>query len=162
MDEEIKIATQVAQFLKRTAKTITTAESCTGGGISYALTEIAGSSAWFERAFITYSNQAKQEMLGVFHQDILTYGAVSETVVFQMAKGALSLANADFALAVSGIAGPSGGSEQKPVGSVCFAFASKEQIITQSLLFEGDRKQIRRATICHALNGLLLHFDDQK
>ncbi|WP_150141135.1 nicotinamide-nucleotide amidohydrolase family protein, partial [Candidatus Enterovibrio escicola] len=110
MEYLLKLAMQIGIFLRNSGEIVTTAESCTGGGISYILTEIVGSSAWFERAFVAYSNEAKYELLGVKEETLVTCGAVSEEVVAEMACGAVSASNADYGLAVSGIAGPLGGS----------------------------------------------------
>lgn len=162
MESLVHIAAQIAALLEIKSQKLTTAESCTAGGISYVLTEVPGSSAWFERAFVTYSSQAKQEMLGVSESTLLTYGEVSEEVVLEMAQGALIRANADIALAVSGIAGPSGGSVDKPVGMVCFAWAHAGNVFTQTCQFEGDRHHIRRDTIAHSLRRLLLCLETQK
>ena len=138
---------------------ITCAESCTGGMISAALTDIAGSSAIFEQGFVTYSNAAKQKMLGVRPETLADYGAVSEPVTREMAEGALRQAHADIAISVSGIAGP-GGSEFKPEGRVCFALASAQgtQSETQEFGARG-RAEVRQAALNHALNLILLHLN---
>ncbi|TKF30484.1 nicotinamide-nucleotide amidase [Enterovibrio norvegicus] len=162
MEQLIKLATQVGERLKASGETVTTAESCTGGGISYFLTEVAGSSAWFERAFVTYSNDAKHELVGVKQETLAAYGAVSEEVVAEMAVGALKAANADYALAVSGIAGPTGGSDDKPVGLVCFGWATKLGVVTETCLFDGDRHVIRFNTIAHSLCRLQSYLESQK
>ncbi|AMG30118.1 damage-inducible protein CinA [Grimontia hollisae] len=162
MEQLVKIATQIGDRLKANNQTVTTAESCTGGGISYVLTEVAGSSAWFERAFVTYSNDAKQELVGVATDTLAKHGAVSEDVAAEMALGAMKAANADFGLAVSGIAGPTGGSEEKPVGMVCFGWATRKGTVTETCLFEGDRHEIRRNTIAHSLCRLLAYLDSEK
>lgn len=135
---------------------LATAESCTGGGIAAACTDLAGSSQWFERGFVTYSNEAKQEMLGVAGETLAAYGAVSEAVVAEMAQGALTHSRAQVAVAVSGIAGPSGGSPDKPVGMVCFAWlvsGAKPMLHTEH--FNGDRAAVRAQTIERALQGVL-------
>ncbi|WP_325891754.1 nicotinamide-nucleotide amidase [Grimontia sp. NTOU-MAR1] len=162
MEQLVKLATQIGERLKASNQTVTTAESCTGGGISYVLTEVAGSSAWFERAFVTYSNDAKRELVGVATDTLVDHGAVSEEVVAEMAAGALKEANADFALAVSGIAGPTGGSEEKPVGMVCFGWATCKGTVTETCLFEGNRREIRHNTIAHSLCRLLSYLDSEK
>ena len=138
---------------------ITCAESCTGGMISAALTDIAGSSAIFEQGFVTYSNAAKQKMLGVRSETLADYGAVSEPVAREMAEGALRQAQTDIAISVSGIAGP-GGSEFKPEGRVCFALASAQgtQSETQEFGARG-RAEVRQAALNHALNLILLHLN---
>lgn len=148
---------QLAERLHESQWQITVAESCTGGWLAKCITDIAGSSAYFERGWITYSNAAKAEELGVDPAMLEAHGAVSETVVAAMATGALLRAGADIALAVSGIAGPGGGSADKPVGTVTFAVASKDAgvIVTETCLFQGDREAIRRASVSHVL-GLAL------
>jgi nicotinamide-nucleotide amidase len=135
---------------------VATAESCTGGLISAACTELAGSSAWFERGFVTYSNEAKTELLGVDAGLIAAHGAVSEAVARAMAQGALARSGADIAVAVTGIAGPTGGSPDKPVGTVWLAWAVRGGIVeAERQRFEGDRAEVRRATCARALDGLL-------
>lgn len=135
---------------------LVTAESCTGGGIAYAMTGLPGSSEWFERGFVTYSNPAKQEQLGVAHDLITRYGAVSEEVAAAMAQGALQHSHADFSVAVTGIAGPDGGSAEKPVGTVCFGWSSRGgDTRTTRIGFEGDRQQVRELSILTALQGLV-------
>ncbi|MBU2962305.1 CinA family protein [Citreicella sp. C3M06] len=134
--------------------TVTTAESCTGGMVAAALTDIAGSSDIFHRGMVTYSNAAKQDMLGVRHETLEAHGAVSEQVVREMAAGALAAAKADLAIAISGIAGP-GGSEMKPEGRVCFALASAAEIATQTVDFGAlGRANVRAAATHHALELL--------
>lgn len=144
---------QTAQKLIEKDLTLVTAESCTGGLISASCTELAGSSAWFDRAFITYSNQAKHEMLGVPMELIEAVGAVSMDVVKSMAKGAYNRAGKGkrIAVAVSGIAGPDGGSEEKPVGTVWFGYAHALGAGAHKLIFDGDRKQIRQQTVEKAI-----------
>jgi nicotinamide-nucleotide amidase len=134
---------------------LATAESCTGGMIAAACTDLAGSSGWFDRGFVTYSNEAKAEMLGVNANLIQRCGAVSQEVAQAMARGALEHSNAQLAVAVTGIAGPTGGSDAKPVGTVWFAWASPTQLHSECRRFPGDRAQIRLATVQHALAGLL-------
>lgn len=134
---------------------VTAAESCTGGGIAQAITEIAGSSGWFDMAFVTYSNQAKQQLIGVPAHTLSAHGAVSEATACAMAQGALQTAAADIAVAVSGIAGPSGGSPDKPVGTVCFAWAQAGTVHSETQLFTGNRHSVRQQTIAHALHGLI-------
>ncbi|MBI5924505.1 MAG: CinA family protein [Aquabacterium sp.] len=134
------------------------AESCTGGLIAAACTELAGSSAWFDRGFVTYSNQAKTELLGVDAALIATHGAVSEAVAKAMAEGAVQRAGVQVAVAVTGIAGPTGGSPDKPVGTVWLAWACKDQPTrSQCCLFEGDRAQIRQQT-CEVALAELVQF----
>lgn len=135
---------------------VATAESCTGGGLAALLTSEAGSSAWFDRSFVTYSNAAKTEMLGVPAELIAEHGAVSQAVAIKMAEGALANSQADFTVAITGIAGPDGGSADKPVGTVWFAWASTRQItVSQMQCFAGDRTAVRNAAVNTALAGLL-------
>lgn len=134
---------------------LTTAESCTGGMIAAACTDLAGSSQWFERGFVTYSNEAKHELLGVPMALIDRHGAVSEPVARAMASGALAHAHAQVAVAVTGVAGPTGGSRTKPVGTVWFGLAVNNTLITECLQFPGDRAAVRAATVQHALERLL-------
>ena len=137
-------------------QTVCCAESCTGGWLAKVMTDVAGSSAWFERGFVTYSNAAKQEELGVPAEILDEYGAVSEATARAMALGALQHSHAEHSIAITGIAGPSGGSEHKPVGLVWFAWATLGQIRhCDSLVFTGDREAIRRQAVFYALQGLL-------
>ena len=134
----------------------TTAESCTGGGVAYAITEISGSSLWFDRSFVTYSNGAKTQMLGVDAGLIDEFGAVSKEVVNAMAIGAVKNSDADIAVAISGIAGPDGGSDEKPVGTVCIAWYNAHSgHKTETYLFVGDRSEVRTQAIRLALLGLI-------
>jgi nicotinamide-nucleotide amidase len=155
MDNLEALAQQVGSLLLARGETVCCAESCTGGLISAALTEIAGSSSWFGYGFVSYANQAKEGMLGVSADTLQREGAVSEAVVREMTRGALARTDADWALAVSGIAGPSGGSRAKPVGTVWFSLASRaghsEAFV---LLFSGDRSQVRQQTVATALRRL--------
>ncbi len=146
----------LAAVLQARGWMLATAESCTGGAIAAGCTALAGSSAWFERGFVTYSNDAKHELLGVDDDLIATHGAVSEPVAAAMAAGALAHAQADAAIAVTGVAGPSGGSPEKPVGTVWFGFALPTgAIVTESRHFPGDRAAVRTATVAHARDRLL-------
>lgn len=150
------LARQVGMQLQKHALSLVTAESCTGGWVAKTVTDIAGSSAWFERGFITYANVAKQEMLGVRAATLALHGAVSEATVLEMAEGALAHSHAQISLAVSGIAGPGGGTLEKPVGLVWFAWSRAAQpSITASEHFIGDRETIRRQTVARALRGVL-------
>ena len=133
---------------------LSTAESCTGGWVAQTITAIAGSSAWFDRGFVTYSNAAKQEMLGVSATTLEIHGAVSEATVLAMAQGALKYSHAQVSLAVSGIAGPSGGSVEKPVGTVWIGWAFPEKIFAMQFLFTGDRTAIRQQAVHAALSQL--------
>ena len=148
------LAEELAGLLVREEQMLTLAESCTGGWVAKVCTDIAGSSAWFERGFVTYTNDSKQEMLGVSDETLERYGAVSEQTVAEMAMGALARSHAQLAVAISGIAGPGGGSEQKPVGTVCFAWA-RSGISTEAerVCFDGDREAVRRQAVAHALQG---------
>lgn len=135
-------------------KIVTTVESCTGGGISGALTAVSGSSAYIEQAFVTYSNEAKIRLVGVSRESLESYGAVSEIVVKQMAEGGRKNANSDFAIAVSGVAGPTGGSEDKPVGTVWIGLATPTELITERCFFLGDRAAVREQTVLRSLELL--------
>jgi len=159
-DDELKqLSKTVGEALKRQGATVTTAESCTGGWVAKAITDIAGSSAWFERGFVTYSNEAKAQMIGVDADTLNQHGAVSEPVVIQMAQGALAAANASYAVSISGIAGPDGGSEQKPVGTVWFGFASRHgETLTRHECFSGDRDAVRLQATVYALKTLWQQF----
>lgn len=134
---------------------LATAESCTGGLVAAACTELSGSSAWFERGFVTYSNAAKTELLGVSAALIEAHGAVSEAVARGMAEGALRHSLAQVSVAITGVAGPTGGSADKPVGTVCFAWAVPTGVFSERVHFGGERSDIRRAAVQHALQGLL-------
>lgn len=133
---------------------VATAESCTGGMIAARLTDMAGSSAYVDRGFVTYSNEAKNEMLGVAMGDIQTHGAVSSIVAEAMATGALKHSKADIAVAVTGIAGPGGGSEEKPVGLVWFGLAYRDNVLSEKQIFKGDRAEVRAHTVEHAFQLL--------
>ncbi|MBE9608649.1 CinA family protein [Chitinilyticum litopenaei] len=146
-----QLAGQIGQFLLARGETVTAAESCTGGLIAAALTAVGGSSGWFERGYVTYSNLAKSEMLDVPAAFIEGLGAVSEPVVAAMVQGACERAGAQWGIAVSGVAGPGGGSPDKPVGTVWLAWATPQGIVTERQVFSGDRAQIREATVRHAL-----------
>ncbi|HCW0180445.1 nicotinamide-nucleotide amidase [Citrobacter freundii] len=157
--ELMQLSEQVGLALKARGATVTTAESCTGGWVAKAITDIAGSSTWFERGFVTYSNEAKAQMIGVREETLAQHGAVSEPVVVEMAIGALKAARAHFAVSISGIAGPDGGSKEKPVGTVWFAFASASgEGITRRECFSGDRDAVRRQATAYALQTLWQQF----
>jgi len=145
----------LAYLLQQSGTMLATAESCTGGMIAAACTDLAGSSQWFERGFVTYSNEAKSEMLGVPTALIAEHGAVSEAVVRAMALGAITHSPAQVAVAVTGVAGPGGGSEAKPVGTVWFGFVVKGRCSSECLVFTGDRAAVRAATVAHALAQLI-------
>jgi len=150
------LAAQVGGLLKAHGLKLVTAESCTGGGVAYTITDVAGSSAWFERGFITYSNLAKQQMLGVSEAALNQYGAVSEAAVREMVAGALANSAAQVALAVSGIAGPEGGTPDKPVGTVWFAWGIK-QGATHARRYQigGNRAEVRAQAVRIAMQGVV-------
>ena len=152
------ITQQLGEMLCKKNAKLTTAESCTGGGISEAITAVSGSSQWFEFGFVTYANSAKQQLLGVSKQTLDQYGAVSEQVVEQMAQGAIQQSQADYAIAVSGIAGPDGGTEDKPVGTVWVCWQTPTRTWTQQLMLSGDRQAVRTAAIKNSLQQLLQHL----
>lgn len=154
------LAESLGRALKARNAWLVTAESCTGGWAAEAVTAIAGSSAWFERGFVTYSNAAKEEMLGVRAQTLAHEGAVSEETAREMALGALAHSRATLALAITGIAGPAGGTPAKPVGTVCFAWASRSGALrSETRHFSGDREAVRRQSVERALAGALEHLD---
>jgi nicotinamide-nucleotide amidase len=156
MSELTELSEQLAMVLLRQQKLLAVAESCTGGWLAKCLTDLAGSSRWFERGFVTYSNAAKQEMLGVRSATLQREGAVSEGVVLEMAQGALEHSRADIAVAISGIAGPGGAVPGKPVGTVCFSWAVKGDIHQEDTrYFSGNRAAVRRQSVACALQGLL-------
>ncbi|KQP20716.1 damage-inducible protein CinA [Pseudorhodoferax sp. Leaf265] len=146
---------RLAEVLRARGLMLATAESCTGGLIAGACTDLAGSSDWFERGFVSYSNAAKTELLGVDAALIVAHGAVSEPVARAMAQGAVRHAHAQLAVAVTGVAGPGGGSAEKPVGTVWFGWALPGGIHTEVQCFAGDRAAVRAATVRHALARLL-------
>ncbi|PIT72113.1 CinA family protein [Limnohabitans sp. G3-2] len=149
------ISHRLAERLLSLQWQMATAESCTGGLISACCTDLAGSSAWFDRGFVTYSNDAKTHMLGVPPDMISAHGAVSEPVAHAMAMGAVYRSKAQASVAVTGVAGPSGGSAEKPVGTVWFGWCIQGLVATEIQHFGGDRQAIRQATALHALEGLL-------
>lgn len=151
-----ELSQQLANTLLQQQKQLAVAESCTGGWLAKCLTDIPGSSHWFERGFVTYSNAAKQEMLGVLPATLAREGAVSEAVVREMAAGVLRHSAADLAIAISGIAGPGGAVAGKPVGTVCFGLAEiGKKIQTDTQYFEGNREAVRRQAVAYALSRLL-------
>lgn len=156
-EEEItRLAIRVGGACKRRGVDIATAESCTGGGVAEAITRIAGSSAWFDRGFVTYSYIAKEQLLGVSHETLVTHGAVSEAVVREMAAGALKNSTAHVSVAVTGIAGPGGASPGKPVGLVWFAWGVRGgEVQLREFRFNGDRQHVRRQAVAVALQGLI-------
>jgi nicotinamide-nucleotide amidase len=150
-----EITKTLAQLLLSRNWTVSLAESCTGGLICSTLTELAGSSEWFERGYITYSNEAKAECLDVPAQLIESSGAVSEPVAKAMAEGARINSGSNVAISITGIAGPSGGSAEKPVGTVCFGWATENQTLTKTMYFDGDRQMIRQQAAQFALTELI-------
>lgn len=156
-DEQLQsLAEQMGDRLKAANMLLTCAESCTGGFVSKVMTDIPGSSEWFDRGFVTYSNEAKQELLGVPAETVSEFGAVSEQTVRAMAAGALRHSQAGISLAITGIAGPGGGRLDKPVGMVWFAWATRDgRIHSEALQFIGDRDSVRRQAVAHALAGVL-------
>jgi nicotinamide-nucleotide amidase len=156
-DAEIaQLAIELGQRLSQRNGLAATAESCTGGGVATAITDIAGSSGWFDRGFVTYTNEAKQQMLGVSRESLERHGAVSEAVVLEMARGALAHSSATISVAISGIAGPGGATTDKPVGTVWFAWADRlDHHHTLRVQFDGDRRQVRQQAVKQALQGLL-------
>ena len=150
------LARAVSHELKRQGLMLVTAESCTGGWLAQIMTSVAGSSEWFERGFVAYTNLAKREMLGVKTTILSRYGAVSEQAARAMAEGALTHSHAQVAIAITGIAGPSGGTPEKPVGTVCFAWAGKKRdTLGRKQIFAGDREGVRRQAVNAALQGAL-------
>jgi nicotinamide-nucleotide amidase len=150
-----ELAKSVGEALKARGLRLATAESCTGGWAAMALTAIPGSSDWFERGYVTYSNDAKREDLGVADATLRQHGAVSEAVAREMAAGAATRARTQIALAITGVAGPSGGTKDKPVGHVCFAWAHGSKMASETRRFEGDRESVRRQSVLHALERVL-------
>jgi len=155
----VEIANQLANKCLNVGVKLAAAESCTGGWLAKSLTDIAGSSQWFEGGFVTYSNAAKVSMISVQKKSLDSHGAVSETIVIEMARGVLAHLDATLSVAISGIAGPGGGSNDKPVGFVWFAFAHKHNseitVITEKHVFDGDRYAIRQQAVLSGLTGLL-------
>lgn len=160
MESELfKLAEQLGRLLKANGKTIATAESCTGGWIAQVITEVPGSSTWFDRGFVTYSNAAKVQMLDVSPQTLEDYGAVSTETAAEMAAGVLAYSDADVAVAVTGIAGPDGGTPEKPVGTVFIAWAHKNgvsKVVRKQ--WTGNRRQIREQTVKSAIEGMWLFY----
>lgn len=159
MTEEIEaLARRLGELAVKRRAVIATAESCTAGGIAFAVTDVSGSSAWFDRGFVTYTNESKQEMIGVREATLQACGAVSVQTADEMVRGALTHSRATHAVAVTGIAGPTGGVPGKPVGTVCFGFARRTDngidIQTETRWFEGNRSDVRQATVAHALRRL--------
>lgn len=164
IDAELyEIAGRVGDALKVRKMAMTAAESCTGGWIGQAVTMVPGSSKWFDRGFVTYTNEAKQEVLGVGAETLKKNGAVSEPVVLEMAAGALKASRAQVAVSVSGIAGPDGGTPNKPVGTVCIAWCrAGDMPVAKTFRFAGDRDSVRRQSVIAALEGLVLVAGGQR
>ena len=160
MADLLELSETLGHVLLARGEWLATAESCTGGWVAQSITAIAGSSAWFDRGFVTYSNAAKQEMLGVTEATLERHGAVSEATARAMAQGAIAHSRADWAIAITGIAGPGGGSPEKPVGTVCFAWAQRDGgCEAQTCVFAGDRAAVREQSVIHALRGLLARIE---
>jgi nicotinamide-nucleotide amidase len=157
-----QLAIRVGNRLREARLMLSTAESCTGGLIAGAITDISGSSGWFERGFVTYSNQSKTEMIGVPPELIERHGAVSEAVARAMAEGALRNSRAQISLSVTGVAGPGGGTQAKPVGTVSFGWSDRIKTTCQTMHLKGDRRQIRIQTAAHALRGVLQMLDEDE
>ena len=156
----IALARSVAKALQAKRALLVTAESCTGGWAAQVVTSVAGSSAWFERGFVTYSNESKMELLGVQRETLERCGAVSEETAREMALGALERSRGTLTVAITGVAGPGGGSEAKPVGTVCFAWASRGgDVRSETRRFAGDREAVRGQSVEHALAGVLARLD---
>jgi nicotinamide-nucleotide amidase len=155
-DDVTELARTLGRLAKKRGVDIATAESCTGGGVATAITRISGSAKYFDRGFVTYTNLAKKQMLGVSQRSLGNYGAVSEQVAREMARGALRKSPADLSVAITGIAGPTGGSRSKPVGLVWFAWAVRGgEVQTRCLRFKGNRTGIRLQSVAVALQGLI-------
>jgi len=162
-DTLLPLGRRVGAALKSRRVLLATAESCTGGWIAQAVTAVPGSSAWFERGFVTYSNEAKKDLLGVHARTLVRHGAVSEAVAREMASGALARSHAQVALAVTGVAGPDGGTKAKPVGMVCFAWARRGRTpLSATRRFPGGREAVRRRAVKFALEGLLENLENAK
>jgi nicotinamide-nucleotide amidase len=154
------LAALAGSRLKSGGELLVTAESCTGGWLAQSITAIAGSSEWFERGFITYSNESKQELLGVLAETLARSGAVSEETAREMARGALAASRGSLAVAITGVAGPSGGTPAKPVGMVCLAWADRNGAVrSETRHFTGDREKVRRQSVMRALQGIIEWLD---
>jgi len=151
----LDLATRAGRALEAKGLLLVTAESCTGGGVAQAITEIPGSTGWFDCGFVSYSNASKTEMLDVPAALIAQFGSVSEEVAGAMAEGAVSNSNADVAISTTGIAGPTGAVPGKPVGTVCFGWSKGDTTYSERLVFSGDRQSVRDQAVAHALAGLI-------
>lgn len=155
------LAVRIGARLNARHLVLATAESCTGGWVSMAITSVAGSSEWFDRGFVAYSNEAKQDLLGVSASTLADHGAVSEAVALEMAAGALKASRAQIAVSVTGVAGPGGGTPDKPVGTVCFAWAGPHgKLATRTRRFSGDRTEVRLQSVIEALQGVLRSIEE--
>jgi nicotinamide-nucleotide amidase len=166
MDDIIDLAARLGRALQRKGLLLTTAESCTGGGVAQAITEIDGASNWFDCGFVTYSNASKTELLDVPAALIAQHGTVSEEVAGAMAEGALANSNGHVSLSTTGIAGPGGAVPGKPVGTVCFGWAigdhtSHTHTHTERLVFKGDRQAVRQQTVAHSLKSMLRFLEQE-
>ena len=155
MDTTTEVAARVGQVLKARNLLLATAESCTGGGIAHSITEIAGSSEWFDCGFVTYSNASKNELLDIPEALIAQHGAVSEEIAGAMAEAAVANSNSSVAVSTTGIAGPGGAVPGKPVGTVCFGWRVGDQTFTERKVFGGDRHSVREQSVIHSLQGLI-------
>lgn len=160
MTDMTELAEKVGEALKSKRLLLSVAESCTGGGVSCALTEIPGSSEWFDCGFVPYSNSAKTEMLNISASLIAQHGAVSEEIAAAMAEGALANSEAHVSISTTGIAGPSGAVPGKPVGTVCFGWRVGGVTHTERKVFSGDRHAVREQTVAHSLNRLLRYVEE--
>ena len=159
VDSLTALAARVGEQMRAKRALLVTAESCTGGWVAQAVTAIAGSSDWFERGFVVYSNAAKEQMLGVSRDTLQRHGAVSEQTARELARGALERSQGTIAVSITGVAGPGGGSAEKPVGLVWFAWATKQGVRSESRRFAGDREAVRRQSVVRALEGVLEVLD---
>jgi nicotinamide-nucleotide amidase len=160
LDQKNELAQTLGDLLLARGVTVASVESCTGGGVAYAITEIAGSSAWFNQSWVTYSNAAKRNMVGVKEDTLSRFGAVSCEVVIEMAEGGKQSANADYCVSISGVAGPGGGTDSKPVGLVWFAIAGPQGTTTFNRRFSGDRQLVREQAIVLSLEKLIQGLAD--
>src|SRR4051812_29760378 len=156
-----KLARRLGRLLKKKRLMLVTAESCTGGWAAQAVTAIAGSSDWFDRGYVTYSNAAKRELLKVKSSTLERHGAVSEATAGEMARGALARSRASVSLSITGVAGPAGGSREKPVGTVCFAWARARTVRSETCHFKGNRESVRRQSVVRALQGVIELLDSR-
>lgn len=160
MQNALELAAQIGTELKEKRLLLTVAESCTGGGVAQAITEIAGSSDWFDCGFVTYSNSSKSELLNIPAALIARHGAVSEEIAAAMAEGAIANSEGNVSLSTTGIAGPTGAVPGKPIGTVCFGWVVGGVTHTERLIFTGDRHAVREQTVAHALKKLLRYLQE--